>query len=630
MLRIVFSKSILMLSLLIGLPSSSFSQILDDSTILVYGPSTLNVILEENLKSNDKRLVFIDTLVGKLDQFTAYDRSDYKLQNLGNIGTALFPVFYDLPNAIGAHAGYHAFDPLTTQPTDIQYYDTKSPFMKLNVVFGGKNRSLANFSFTQNIQPDWNFGFEYFRSTADKQIGTETINDRNVINTVLNVHSSYRHPNKPYQVLFNLISFNNDVDETGGLYFDDVDSLIDKEDKFQYENNSIFLENAKVKDSRITFHLYQQYDLFKNFQLYHQFDQGKQVNLFSDFNENNGGGGDYKDYYDQFLIDPDSTYHKSTFRTLSNEVGLIGKLSSIFYRFYIKNRVVKHEALYFNPMSRKVENYLGGRVDFRWKEIFEIQGSAELMQTGEYNFKGSLKSELINLEYKSMLYQPSSLKQRFFGNHYDWDHDFDNVFSNQINGFLSFNWWQFQFIPKISLTSYSNYVYFAQDKMPNVAADANLISQLGGEINLFLPTNKTLSYGFRFKNEVIFTKVSGGQSDAFRIPTTFLNMKAYWEGSWFNHTIPVQIGIDVHHKSAYYANAYDPVTQQFYLQNDEKIFEGYSYPTNLFWNMRIEKVFLFIKSTHISQPNDGGYFVTPKYPGQQRVLDFGFKWLFFD
>ena len=132
-----------MLALLIGLPSSSFSQILDDSTILVYGPSTLNVILEENLKSNDKRLVFIDTLVGKLDQFTAYGRSDYKLQNLGNIGTALFPVFYDLPNAIGAHAGYHAFDPLTTQPTDIQYYDTKSPFMKLNVVFGGKKQVLS-------------------------------------------------------------------------------------------------------------------------------------------------------------------------------------------------------------------------------------------------------------------------------------------------------------------------------------------------------------------------------------------------------------------------------------------------------------------------------------------------------
>ena len=96
-----------MVALLIGLPSSSFSQILDDSTVLVYGPSTLNIILEENLKSNDKRLVFIDTLIGNLDRFTAYGRSDYKLQNLGNIGTALFPVFYDLPNAIGAHAGYN-------------------------------------------------------------------------------------------------------------------------------------------------------------------------------------------------------------------------------------------------------------------------------------------------------------------------------------------------------------------------------------------------------------------------------------------------------------------------------------------------------------------------------------------
>ena len=291
MSRIVVLKFILIVDFLIWLPIVSFSQILDDSTVLVYGPSTLNVILEKNLKSNDNRLVFIDTLIGNLDRFTVYDRSNYKLQNLGNIGTALFPVFYDFPNAIGAHAGYHAFDPLTTPSSEIKYYDTKSPFMKLDVVFGGKNRSLANFSFTQNIQPDWNFGFEYYRSTADKQIGTKTINDRNVINTVLSLHSSYRHPNKPYQVLFNLISFNNDVDETGGLYFDEFDFSIDKEDKFQYENNSIFLENAKVKDSRLNFHLYQQYDLFKNFQLYHQFDQGKQVNLFSDFNENNVGGG---------------------------------------------------------------------------------------------------------------------------------------------------------------------------------------------------------------------------------------------------------------------------------------------------------------------------------------------------
>ncbi len=38
----------------------------------------------------------------------------------------------------------------------------------------------------------------------------------------------------------------------------------------------------------------------------------------------------------------------------------------------------------------------------------------------------------------------------------------------------------------------------AQDKMPNVAADANLISQLGGEINLFLPTNKTPGLWFSF------------------------------------------------------------------------------------------------------------------------------------
>jgi hypothetical protein len=35
--------------------------------------------------------------------------------------------------------------------------------------------------------------------------------------------------------------------------------------------------------------------------------------------------------------------------------------------------------------------------------------------------------------------------------------------------------------------------------------------------------------------------------------------------------------------------------------------------------------------THINQPgNADGYFITPYYPGQHRVLDFGVTWYFFD
>ena len=110
-----------------------------------------------------------------------------------------------------------------------------------------------------------------------------------------------------------------------------------------------------------------------------------------------------------------------------------------------------------------------------------------------------------------------------------------------------------------------------------------------------------------------------------------MNIKGYWEGSWFKNTIPVQIGLDLHHRSAYNANAYDPVIQQFYLQDEKQVFYGNSYPINVFWNMRIEKIFIFLKCTHVNQPTDGGYMVTPGYPGQQRsFLDFGFKWLFFD
>ncbi len=629
--RLVFfvRNFVIFYCLLLG--SKGFGQILDDSTVLVYGPSTLNVITEDHLKRNRQDLVFIDTTLNNLENFSIYDQSGHKFQDLGNLGTAMFPVFYDLPNVIGAKSGYSAFDPLTILSTDVKYYNTKSPFMQLNVFLGSHDRSYADLSFSQNVNQNWNVGFDFFRSTADKQIGTEKANDRNAINSVLQFYTHYEHPTIPYKLLFNFISFSNQVDETGGIFFNIADSLVEEEDRFLYQNNSIWLQNARTDDKRSSFHLYQEYDLLKNFEVYHQLDQQRKTNNFSDFRDSKNNGGSFYDYYDQFLIDKDSLYMKSVFRSFSNEIGLKGEISSVFYRFYVRNRVVDQHALYYEPMTRKIENYLGGVVDFRLKELFEVEGKVELMQTGEYFLSGVLRSELVNIEYRSMYYQQSSLSQRFVGNPYEWSNSFDNTFANELNASIKWNWWKFQLIPKISLTSYSNYVYFDFDKLPSIAPNPNLVTKLGGNLNLFLPTNKSRKSGFHFENEFIYTTVSGNQKEVFLIPKVFMNIKGYWEGSWFKNTIPVQIGLDLHHRSAYNANAYDPVIQQFYLQDEKQVFYGNSYPINVFWNMRIEKIFIFLKCTHVNQPTDGGYMVTPGYPGQQRsFLDFGFKWLFFD
>ena len=86
--------------------------------------------------------------------------------------------------------------------------------------------------------------------------------------------------------------------------------------------------------------------------------------------------------------------------------------------------------------------------------------------------------------------------------------------------------------------------------------------------------------------------------------------------------------MDAHYKSAYYAKAYDPVTRQFYLQDDFKIPEYLL--LDLYINIRINTVRIFAKWTYFNQKKGFGYFTTPYYIGQPKVIDLGVSWMFYD
>ena len=47
--------------------------------------------------------------------------------------------------------------------------------------------------------------------------------------------------------------------------------------------------------------------------------------------------------------------------------------------------------------------------------------------------------------------------------------------------------------------------------------------------------------------------------------------------------------------------------------------------------MQVQNFRVFLKMTHFSQFDKfDGYFVTPYYPAQKKVLDLGVKWYFFN
>ena len=91
----------------------------------------------------------------------------------------------------------------------------------------------------------------------------------------------------------------------------------------------------------------------------------------------------------------------------------------------------------------------------------------------------------------------------------------------------------------------------------------------------------------------------------------------------------MQFGLDMNWKSTYMANSYDPVTQQFYLQDD---FELPSYLlVDVFFNFKIGNALLFVKMINLMEGIlADGYLATPFYRGTNRNFDLGLKWFFFD
>lgn len=566
----------------------------------------------------------LDTSIYNFEKHSYADITDYHYQNLGNFGTALYSVFRKPQEQIGRTSGFNAFRPYFTKPEEIKFYDTKSPLIELFGYLGGQNRNRVNILFSRNITENWNFGFDYRSITSDKQIARTSEGDRNVEMVNFDLYTFYKAPKKKYQLLASYASNVHNAVEIGGVRYG-ADSLLSE--YFLFRNSLTRLEDATNEMVNTRINLYHDYQLSSEFQLYHQFDYERDVFTYQDYTDGSSTGyNTYLDFYPNFFIDADSTWERSTFRSVTNEAGLKGNLSRLYYRAYAKVRWVDFDYFLLDPLQPTVEQYLGGLVRFNWKNKFDVEGEGEYLLGGGYKLSGKLNSDIINLQYDVKRYNAPIVFNQYFGNHFEWSNNFDPVLYNEILGDIRFTYRFVELIPRVRLASYTNFLYFDEHINPVQANNSNVISSVGGDINFRLINRKGES--LNLENEVIYSTTVGDSRDALRVPPLFYNGKLFWDGKLFKDRVPVQVGANMHAQSSYFGYAYQPAIQQHYLENDQDIF-GY-FKTDVFFNMRLDKFFISIKWVHLDEAGGEGYFTTTYYPGQTRSMDLIVRWLFFD
>lgn len=597
---------------------AAYSQVIDDSTKLVYGFETTVYTTEEAIKNNNIKYQVVDTTLKNVHLWEPVERQRYYYQSLGTVGTAMQPIYPDAPEIIGKQSGFNVFDYYMKTPDDFRYFDTKSPYTKLRSVIGGNYRAYIGIDFSRNITENWNAGFSFRRWTVDKQIGPlQSRGDLNALSHSYDFFTDYQTPNKKYRILFNFARTYHRVNETGGIRTED--SVVIYDNLFGYEDADINLRNAEAGELRQQYHIYQQYKINNILQAYHTFDRTKQMNTFGNTDPD---GPDDVDFFDRFLIRTDTTADLTKYYYVQNEIGLKGDLSKLFYRFYLKRKDIRYTVKYLNSVNPLVENYGGGYIRLAPKEDWRLEAAAEYELNGNYKLEGTLNIPFLEVKALSMQFPAPFFYERYFGNHDYWSQNLGSEQIQKLSGRFKFEWKDnIQLYPKAEIKVVTNHLYFDTLAMPQQSSGTATLLHPGVEL-------KSRFSHFHIDADYIFTTIEGSDANLFRIPEHFFTANFYYERNLIKN-LYVRFGIDAHFQSAYFADDYDPVTQQFYLQNDFEV-PGYFFG-DVYLSFKINTASFFLKYRHLNQGlNAQGYFTTPYYTGQQSVFDLGVSWSFFD
>jgi hypothetical protein len=606
------------------------SRIIDDSTKQVYGPKSSRYYYENDVFMNNLTYHTIDTVIRDFHRFTYVQRSLNTLQDLGNIGTSSRPIFYLVPEVIGATSGFQSYD-VVWDSEPMRYYDTKSPYTKMYVILGGKGRSMTRASFSRNINPRWNFGFNYRALLVDKQVQRQSKGDRHVRSTYYDFYTAFQTKDSTYRVFANFRRNKIEADEYGGIRIDSANEDFIYKDYF-FENTQPNLTNAMSSDLRMNFHLFHQYEIGKALQIYNIFDRYRQGIGFTDMPP-------AKYFYDNIEVDSPATDDKSKFKYTRAEFGIKGNLLKLFYNGYYTIRDYSMTNKYLSDSlsvaTSGVESYLGGRISLRLDSLGEVTGWGELQNNGNYRIDGRIRTKWFEASLKQAQYSVPLLMQSYRGSHDVWYNDFDNTNVTQVNGYVHYTSRVFSISPGFTFTRMGNYVFFKQrdyEQEDYGLSQTVLPVQTSGEQVIASPE---LKFSIRFYDHIIFssqtiyTKVLKNTDEGIQIPDLFINAELAYENIFFNGNLDMHAGLDFHYKSDYYALGYDVPVQQFYVQQS---FVTPSFPlVDVFFSARIKKGRIFFKYNNVIQLiTKEGYMPTPGYPGQRNIIDFGFDWSFYD
>ena len=590
--------------------------ILDDSTKTIYGMTTSRYMSKNNFLSGDTTFITLDSSLTNIEKVSFDEINHFTYQSLGNIGTPLNNIFNYNTSTFSLTSGINSLDNYYLVSSQPKFYDTKSPYIDLSLFFGGNGRSMVDFVFSRNINKNWNIGFDIHRISADKQVAaSKAKGDKNIKSSLFKLFIYHKSEDKKLTLYSDFVSFRHQILGNGGV---DVVSDSLPLEFFIYNDFSTRLNSVENLERRKRLNAFINYKLVDGLEIYNDLKYNTQQVDYLDENyvENTA-------FYNNFFLNNTFTSDSIKIKSIDNRVGIRGLLGDVNYNFYANYKTFNYRYTDDLESNKFNEFYLGGILNLS-KSKFDILADFKLKTTGDYSFLGKIESKILDVSYYSGLHVPTIFQTSYSGNHFVWNNEFNSSFINSLEADLKVSSKYILFSPFIRLTSVKDYIYFSNERLPTQHNEVLFNNQFGVNFNFNL-FNKIINLESRYS----YNTVSKSSGDILSIPKHHLYSRLYYSGQWFDNSIPVQFGVNAYLMSEYYGNAYEPSLQTFYIQNNFLLERNLR--LNLFYAMQVQNFRVFLKMTHFSQFDKfDGYFVTPYYPAQKKVLDLGVKWYFFN
>ena len=604
-------------------------------------------------RTGERYIVPVDTLLYNYQQTTIPDGQSVAMGFLGPLGSPAFSkVFFDRKES-DHFTFYDAYSLYNKEPDNQYFYNTRVPYSRLNYQRGGgkqMNEERLNALMTMNFSPQLNIGFDvdyiysrgFYSSQSTKHIDWTLFG--NYIGDRVEAHA--------FLSTARITNFEN-----GGItddgFITNPDSIsqrfstTDIPVKFTKTWNRLKTDQAYLA-GRYNLGYYEDSapaDTTKNKRfvpvasIIYTTDYKRQYRRFLSYDTanvviDNQALQRIDQFYKQRNYEA-AVHDSTTYSSFKNTFALSMREGFKDWVKFGLTAFLEHDIRNYSMidttaanLSRRVSHRehavtVGGVLEKQQGEHLKFNVRADLgllgANIGEFRAMGRVETDFDiagrNTRLSGEAYiknlKPKYLEENYHSKYFYWNKNFGDIRRAYVGGKL--------FIPFTNTTlgvgveNIQNFIYYNSEKD---------ISQEGGSVQvLSARIDQDIRLGiFNWNNQVVYQ--TSGNEDVIPLPTLSVYSNMFLKTKIVNE-LTLQLGIDAHWHTKYYAQGYEPALLQFYNQREKKI-GGYPIST-VYANMHLKQTRFFVMLYNVAPfvLEPPRYFSLPGYPVNPFVLKMG-------